>query len=797
MASLRAQTGVGGSVAGIYDGSSVRPLASSRRRSLRETGQRLFLSMLLFGMFGEWLYPLHSFLGGEPYRLIALFLGVTGILLAAGCLRLPTYLYAPIPVVLVAGALLYLYGQETGMSWFVDYAGLIVADVTEIVQSGRLYGISEESRALLLLIGWTLLVVSVQMLALGKHSIMLFFLATLLYLIAIEFAGNVPVYSGLIRSAGWGLILQALLFRNQLHIGGKPGGISFGSVVAAFCVLGALLLSSLLPIQPVRNIPWNQIVQALEGWSGSELSGRPQTSYAVSGYSKDDSRLGAPLRLRHETYFTAVSPQNTYWRGESKSVYTGRGWASSPTASHLVAWSNTTEDANAADGVTIEGEGIAGIAGTAAEEATEDTAESLAASPASGSAVIKQSVMFMQPVTGKVPFFSGGSTVSIDQVFAENLKAESAAVSSRYDDGTGANYFEPAYPEQELYGYELTAQVPAVSASRLRLAQGDDPMEITARELQLPDQLPERVERLGTALTEGHASRYDAVVAVMNYLEKHYIYNLDTEAPPDGNDFVDYFLFGQKQGYCDHYSTAMTVLLRSGGIPARWVKGFAPGTPVSEDDNRINVSYADAHAWVEVYFPGEGWIPFDPTPGYESVFAAGQEEPAGVKDSLEKDGWWQKLLLTTGVLSDGLTKFITKGWNMLQESLLLWSSVALGIVFVLYTAIIYRRTWLREGSYLMWLFMLKRRRRFPERSELLRAADRVWKEIYLTYGPKTSGMTAREYLSSIHAKVGEQSVNLESFVMIWENLYYGAAGMDRTKSRDFLKLCRNLAYRGR
>lgn len=797
MASLKAQTGGGAPVAGVYDGSSVLPVASSSRRKLRETGQRFFLSLLLFGMFGEWLYPLHSFLGGEPYRLIGLFLGVTGMLLAVGCLRLPTYLYAPIPAILVAGALLYLYGQETGLSWFADYAGLIVADVTEIVQSGRLYGISQESRALLLLIGWTLLVVSVQMLALSKHSIMLFFLATLLYLVAIEFAGDVPVYTGLIRSAGWGLILQAFMFRNQLQVGGKPGGIPFGSAVAACCVLGALLLSSLLPIQPVRNIPWNQIVQALEGWSGSELSSRQQTSYAVSGYSKDDSRLGAPLRLRHETYFTAVSPQNTYWRGESKSVYTGRGWASSPAASHLVAWSNTTGDANEADGVTTEG--IAGTPGAAVEEIAESagSAESLAVSPASSSAVIKQSVMFKQPVTGKVPLFSGGSTVSVDQVFAENLKAESSVASTRYDDGTGADYFEPAYPEQELYGYELTAQVPAVSANRLRLAKGDDPVEITARELQLPDQLPERVYRLGTTLTEGQANRYDAVLAVMGYLEKHYIYSLDTESPPDGKDFVDYFLFGQKQGYCDHFSTAMTVLLRSGGIPARWVKGFAPGTPVSEDDNRINVSYADAHAWVEVYFPGEGWISFDPTPGYEPVFAAGQEEPAGVEDSLGKDGGWQKLLLTTGVLLDNLTKYVITGWNIVRESLLLWASWVLGIGFVLSMAIIYRRTWLREGSFLVWLFMLKRRRRFPERSELLRAADLVWKEIYLAYGPKTLGMTAREYVGSIHAKAGERSVNLESFVMIWENLYYGAAGMDRTKSRDFLKLCRNLAYRER
>ncbi len=788
MSSLRAQAG--SPAVGAYQDTSVRSFVPSGRGRLREAGQHLILSLLLLGMFGEWLYPLHSFLGEESNKLIVLFMSVTGILLAAGCLHLPAYLHAPLSALLVAGALFFLYGQETGLPWFADYAQLIVVDVTEIVQSGRLYGISGESRALILLVGWTLLVVSVQMLAISKHSIVLFFLATTLYLVAIEVAGEVPVYPALVRSACWGLVLQAFMFRNQLRTGGKLGGMTTGSALAVVCVLGAFLLSSLLPVQPVRNIPWNQIVQALEGWSGSGLSGRLQESYAVSGYSKDDSRLGSPLRLRHETYFTAVSPQNTYWRGESKSIYTGRGWGSSPIAtSDLVAWSEVAAEATADTSADVK-------ADPSAEVAAESVG-SVQAAPGAGSAVIKQSVMFKQAVTGRIPFFSGGRTVSVDQIYAEHPKAGSTAYDTRYDADSDATYFEQAYPEQELFGYELTTQVPVVSSNRLRHALGDDPVEIAARELQLPDHLPARVQRLGATLVEDQTNRYDAVLAVKDYLEKHYIYSLDTQAPPEGGDFADYFLFVQKQGYCDHFSTAMTVLLRSGGIPARWVKGFAPGTPVPEDDNRIEVSYADAHAWVEVYFPGEGWIPFDPTPGYESVFAAGQDEPAGTGGQTGQDGWWQKLHFSAVEFLNRLIQFFSTLWKGLQASLFLWVSVALGVGFVLSVFLIYRRTWLRQGSYLVWLFMLKRRRRFPERSELLWAADRVWKEIYLAYGSKTSGMTAREYVGSIHSKVGDQGANLESFVRIWENLYYGASGMDRTKSRDFLKLCRNLAYRER
>ncbi|RCX16248.1 transglutaminase superfamily protein [Fontibacillus phaseoli] len=791
---------------GLFNESSMASSVAGNRGKLRQIGQRFFLSALLLAMFGEWLYPLHSFLGGEPTKLIVLFMSVTGILLVTGCLRLPPFLAALLPSFLVAGSLLFLHGQEEGVSWFVGYAQLFAADFMEIVQSGRLYGISEESRTLLLLVGWTLLVVSVQMLALSKHSVLLFFSATLLYLIALETVGEVPVYPGLLRSAALGLVLQTLLLRN--HLGedapGKSKGIGAGAVVAAGCVMGALLLSSLLPVQPARDIPWNRVVAALERWSGSELTGRSSESYAVSGYSKDDSRLGAPLRLRHETYFTAVSPQNTYWRGESKSIYTGQGWISSPVnapditeAVEMEVESMPAVSVTAGVSESPNGTDAAGVV-EFAETAEELEANGISETDSGRStAVIKQRVLFKQPVTGTVPFFSGGSPVKIEHIFAGHPESGSKQVSTRQDPDSDAVYFERAFLEQEIYGYELTARLPSISSDRLRLIQGEDPAEISNRNLELSDHLPDRVRKLGTSLVENRPNRYDAVMAVMDYLEKHHIYSLDTESPPEGADFVDYFLFGQKIGYCDHFSTAMTVLLRSGGIPARWVKGFAPGTPVTGEENRYNVSYADAHAWVEVYFPGEGWIPFDPTPGYESVVAAGTAETSGASAEDQKSDLWRNLRVTAKVLMTGIGDLILQGWTVVQGALFLWTSIVLGAGFALFAAVIYRKTWFRESRYLLWLFMLRRSRKFPSRSELLLAADRVWQEMHLAFGPKASGMTAREYTEMIAARNGGQNGNLESFVSIWETLYYGRAGLDRTESRDFLKLCRNLAFQSR
>lgn len=739
---------------------------------IAEIGRRFLVSLLLLGLFGEWLYPLHTYLGGDSSRIIGLFLGLTGAILLAGCIRLPSVVYGVFPPLLIMGSLLFLYGSEEGLSWFSGYFRLISADIMEAVQSGRLYGFSGETRMLLLLIGWTLLVISVQMLALSRHSIMLFLSITVLYLLAMEIVLQVSVYPGLVRTAGWGLILQLTVFRNDLRTGGQPVGTRTQSIIssaaAAFCVLSALLLSSLLPVQPERNIPWDQVVEAMEGWSGAGLSGDRGEGYVTSGYGRDDTQLGAPLHLRHELYFTAVSPQRTYWRGESKSLYTGRGWASSP---------------------SVEREGVASVTSGMEAPANEEA-----------SSGIKQTVIFKQPVTGKIPFFSGGSIVQLERIFAgkENgtwSQLDMEQVNARYDADADAFFMERAFPAQEIYGYELITRVPEVTAEQLRQVNGADPVEIMNRDTQLPDTVPERVRLLGASLVEEQANRYDAVTAVMNYLKEHYLYSLETTSPPAGSDFTDFFLFEQKIGYCDHFSTAMTVLLRSGGIPARWVKGFAPGTPVPGDNYRYDVSYADAHAWVEVYFPGIGWIPFDPTPGYDMAFAPTSDALASLDHTASpmRRMWRELQHSITRLLAEG-GAMVSKSWNAIRQDLFGWTGIVLFAGFLIITAAQYQKVWLRHASFYVRMIVLQRYKRFPDTNVLLGAADQVWRELHQSYGPNTQGMTAREYIAWIQEHCNGPNENWDVFIRDWETLFYGGERMDRTKSRLFLKLCRNLAF---
>ena len=83
-------------------------------------------------------------------------------------------------------------------------------------------------------------------------------------------------------------------------------------------------------------------------------------------------------------------------------------------------------------------------------------------------------------------------------------------------------------------------------------------------------------------------------------------------------DYVDQFLFDTKRGYCDNFSTSMVVMLRSIGIPARWVKGFAPGemSEMMTGESVYQITNNEAHSWVEAYMPGIGWMPFEPTIGF-------------------------------------------------------------------------------------------------------------------------------------------------------------------------------------
>ena len=115
-----------------------------------------------------------------------------------------------------------------------------------------------------------------------------------------------------------------------------------------------------------------------------------------------------------------------------------------------------------------------------------------------------------------------------------------------------------------------------------------------------------------------HASQYDTVMALTTYLQHNYQYSQQLGHVPAGRDPVDWFLFDVKIGYCEQFATAETLMLRSLGIPARLATGYSTGDYDPVLDQSI-VRERDAHAWVEVWFPNDGWVPVDPSPGFAAL----------------------------------------------------------------------------------------------------------------------------------------------------------------------------------
>ncbi len=160
--------------------------------------------------------------------------------------------------------------------------------------------------------------------------------------------------------------------------------------------------------------------------------------------------------------------------------------------------------------------------------------------------------------------------------------------------------------------YQVTSRVSVADAPSLRGASTDYPQWVMERYLQLPGTVTPQTLALAEELTAGQDNPYDKAIAVRNYLRSSIKYNDQIQAAPDGVDPVHYVLFDLKEGYCTYYASAMAVMLRSQGVPARLVSGYALGD-YDEPSRSYRVRAVNAHTWVEVYFPEYGWIHFEPT----------------------------------------------------------------------------------------------------------------------------------------------------------------------------------------
>lgn len=237
--------------------------------------------------------------------------------------------------------------------------------------------------------------------------------------------------------------------------------------------------------------------------------------------------------------------------------------------------------------------------------------------------------------------------------------------------------------------YRVVGAVSVASAEELRSAPVDYPPWVRELYLQLPADLPQRVRQLAAEITQGADNPYDAARAVEEYLRQ---FPVDTEMPevPLTQDPVDFFLFDARRGYFDFHASAMVVLLRAVGVPARLAVGYVLDPQERDEEQGFTVRERHAYAWPEVFFPGLGWVEFNPTPDRPALERAGQGlttggETAGGGGPEFMEGLFPEEFLLDGVNLEGLEAASTpqggrpQPWPWLAGAVAVIGAVALAV----------------------------------------------------------------------------------------------------------------------
>jgi transglutaminase-like putative cysteine protease len=224
----------------------------------------------------------------------------------------------------------------------------------------------------------------------------------------------------------------------------------------------------------------------------------------------------------------------------------------------------------------------------------------------------------------------------------------------RYDDSTlDVLRMEADRLVREGEVYRTIASVASPSIEQLRNAGADYPAWVLERNLQLPGTVTQRTRDLAVEITEGLETPYAKALAITLWLRQNMQYSRLTEQPPLDQDPIDWFLFDYQVGFCNYYASAEVILLRSLGIPARLAAGYARGEYV---DLFYEVNTMDSHAWPEIFFPGVGWVEFEPTVSQPilsrpETFAEDEaalfSEPAVVTaegEEVDPEAWLRELL---------------------------------------------------------------------------------------------------------------------------------------------------------
>lgn len=379
------------------------------------------------------------------------------------------------------------------------------------------------------------------------------------------------------------------------HLRRYPLKIIF-NIAVIFSII--LLVGVNVPeVQPTLKDPYT----AWKNWRGEAVitingSNPLNGQGASSGYSREDSNLGGGFNFDYTPVMTVSTTSRSYWRGETRTVYSGEGWIDRSSNG----WSELQ---------SVE----------AGSELPLDESSDVEKK------TVKQQVKMLSEDNVTYPVLFGAYTIG------RVTDVDGGSDTSQLDwrSNPGEIHWSPTRQNRKFpESYSLVSRVPIIPVKELEKKTFNQLYADKSLDqyLQVPSELPDRVRNLAREVTASGDTPYKKVELLQQYLQNNFAYTNNPDlSKKKSRDFVDSFLFEVKEGYCDYYSTAMVMMARSLDIPARWVKGYAPGQAsgyVTSDyfpdgATEYTVTNADAHSWAEIYFADYGWVPIEATPGFD------------------------------------------------------------------------------------------------------------------------------------------------------------------------------------
>lgn len=547
------------------------------------TDMRFLILMytLAFILLWEWLLPVIELTDTEY---IAVFLYFIAISFLFGLLRMRWWLSIPLKIIYLFWSLHYVFFETAILSR--ETVSLLLNDLLSnfgIIAAWNWESITNPFRTVLFFVLLWMTIYLIRHWIEVRKSILLFYAMTVIFIAVLDTFSSYSAEGAIFRIMVSGLLLIGLLTISRMsdrH--GRKMGTGMFATFSLPLLFAVICSSAFASFMPDRGPVWADPVPFLKSVVQGEGVGTGGVG-ATSGYDTDDSRLGGAFSQDNTVVFNATVPKKQYWKIETKNTYTSKGWEQQVVENPPVTYipgSTLVEDSEYLEGGDV----------LHAEIAMKEQLPYLVYPYGTSKIHARTDVLLKnQEETGQFWAMKDGEETDLDSFSIDLIEQ---------------NYSLKALRETSMEDYAL---------------ESEDFSEF----LQLPEQLPDRVRELALNITGKEESVYEKAKSIERYFARNgFMYDQQNVALPKGNeDYVDQFLFDTKRGYCDNFSTSMVVMLRASDIPARWVKGFAPGEGKMNSRGKMEykVTNNEAHSWVEAYIPGFGWMSFEPTIGFSNM----------------------------------------------------------------------------------------------------------------------------------------------------------------------------------